>query len=578
VLVSIGTGCRTAAWLVLCGLAAPLHAQPIPPQSLPGLGGALGDPGSARQLLPEITPAPIPRPEIILPPLPAPAEAPRPSRLLLLLREVRIEGNSALSDEVLQREAAGFIGREVDANDLEELRRKLTLAYVERGYITSGAVLPDQQIVDGIVTYRIIEGRIAEIDVAGESGSVNEYVRARLGRGVHAPVDIRAIERSVQLLLQDPLVERLNVELQPGIDPGTATLRARVKEASPYSLGASVANNAPPNTGSVRGALVGTARNVLGMGEALTLQYGHSSGADDGSAALTVPISAGDTRLSLHYDYNESLVIEAPFQELDIRSRTKTFGAALSHPFIYEPSRTLVASVALDNRTSKTTLLDTLFSFSPGVREGTAHATVLRVSQDFVDRGAEQVIAARSTFNFGLPIFGATVNPDDPTARFQSWLGQAQLVRQVFGEHQVLVRANVQLTRQPLFSFEQFAVGGINTVRGYRENTLVRDNGVTVSLEGRIALARLPLPFAGDERRDGVIELAPFYDFGRGWNKNRATPTPREISSVGIGVRWDASPTLLVELYYGRALYDVIVSERDLQDSGVHFRLTTRLF
>ena len=41
-------------------------------------------------------------------------------------------------------------------------------------------------------------------------------------------------------------------------------------------------------------------------------------------------------------------------------------------------------------------------------------------------------------------------------------------------------------------------------MRGYRENTLVRDNGLSLSVEGRIPLTRLALPFTGDERREGV--------------------------------------------------------------------------
>ena len=37
------------------------------------------------------------------------------------------------------------------------------------------------------------------------------------------------------------------------------------------------------------------------------------------------------------------------------------------------------------------------------------------------------------------------------------------------------------------------------------------------------------------------LELAQFVDFGQGWDVNLKTPSPKNIASVGVGVRWALS-------------------------------------
>src|SRR5687768_9448833 len=73
----------------------------------------------------------------------------------IIVREFRFDGNTVYSDEVLSQVTAPYVNRPVTLDDLEEARRAITLKYVTNGYVNSGAVLPDQSVRDGIVTYRI---------------------------------------------------------------------------------------------------------------------------------------------------------------------------------------------------------------------------------------------------------------------------------------------------------------------------------------------------------------------------------------------------------------------------------------
>ncbi|MEE8291273.1 MAG: ShlB/FhaC/HecB family hemolysin secretion/activation protein, partial [Candidatus Tectomicrobia bacterium] len=137
---------------------------------------------------------------------------------------------------------------------------------------------------------------------------------------------------------------------------------------------------------------------------------------------------------------------------------------------------------------------------------------------------------------------------------------------------QLLVRLDVQLTTEPLFPLEQISVGGRFSVRGYRENQLVRDNGLIVSLESRLPLLR-NRPWAD------IVQVAAFVDFGRGWNRKVETPDPTTLVSIGLGLRWALTWDAPVpwrtqlEVFWGYPLKEVDTPGGDLQDLGLHLQL-----
>ena len=120
----------------------------------------------------------------------------------------------------------------------------------------------------------------------------------------------------------------------------------------------------------------------------------------------------------------------------------------------------------------------------------------------------------------------------------------------------------------------KLGVGGRYTVRGYRENLFVRDNGLTASLEYQFPL------FVDETGRDKYnLKIATFADWGRSWDEDDALPTSdaENISSVGLGVLWRPIDGLYAELYWGRDLDDKDLPTDTWQDRGFHFQVSYQL-
>jgi hemolysin activation/secretion protein len=326
-----------------------------------------------------------------------------------------------------------------------------------------------------MVTFHAVEGRVTAVNTIGTDHFDPDYFNARLERGLSVPFNVNGLQAEQQILLQDPLVRRLNLDIAPGLAPGEAKVQADVTEANRYSLNFQVANNQSPTVGETRGQVQGSVSNILGRGDTLAVQYGRSQGLNDGEITYSVPLFADDTRLNLRYDINGTLIISQALTALDITSRYNSYAIGLSRPFYRTPDAALNLGINLEKRDAQSFLLGQPFSFTAGSQDGKTNVTALRVFQDWGERDAEHALALRSTFSFGLNALGATVSNSGPSGTFFSWLGQGQYVRRIYQDWDLVLRANLQLSDKPLFPIEQFALGGIDTVRGYRQYLTVTE-------------------------------------------------------------------------------------------------------
>jgi hemolysin activation/secretion protein len=524
--------------------------------------------------LPEKPPPTLPPP--LVPPAPPALQERKPSPLLpVFVREIRLIGNTVFSAKELSEVTAPYTNREVTSVDLETLRLALTLYYVNRGYVTSGAIIPDQTITDGVVTIQIIEGKLQSIEVEGNKWFYSRYFERRIALAAGPPLNVNALQERLQLLQTDPRIQRLNAELRPGVTLGESILNLRVTEANPFKAWLEFNNFQSPTVGAEQGLVTVAHQNLTGWGDTLSLQYGRSRGVDPLlNFRYAVPVTARDTTLSAHYRRFDFAVQEDPFEPLDIENQAEIIGVSIRQPLYRTLQQEFAVALTAEHETNKTFLLGQPFEFVPGATNGVFRVSVLRFSQEWVHQTGTQVISALSRFSFGIGVLGATAtgNPAFADGRFFSWLGEAQWARQIQPlRMQLLARSVLQLSNDHLFPLEQIAVGGRYSVRGYREYTLVRDNAFLASFESRIPV------LTSTVGRD-LLYVVPFVDVGRSWDTTVPTPDPKTLASVGLGLIWNITSGSRFEVYWGQRLNDISSPNGNLQDHGIHLQLVVQAF
>jgi hemolysin activation/secretion protein len=544
----------------------------VEPPRRPGLG----EPSFPEERVPPVLPRPV------LPALPPPGPE-EPARLAgprVFVRQITVAGSTVFSEAALAAVTAPYVHREVTSEDLEALRLALTRLYIDAGYINSGAVLPNQTVTEGVVTYQIIEGELTSVTLEGHRWFREGYLRQRLTLDVAPPLHIGALQERLQRVQQDDRIARLEAELRPGVQLGESTLHVRVEERLPVFVALEFNNYQSPTVGAEQGLITVADRNLTGNGDILSITYGRSSGLNPQlDASYTLPVSPRETTFGLRYRRNDSSVVEARFAPLDIQSRSEIVTLSLRQPLYRTLRRELALALSGERLQSQTFLLGEPFSFSPGTQRGVAIDTAVRLVVEGFDRTPNQVMAVRSRFSVGVDALGATTNSGGlPDGRFFAWLGQFQGARRLTAHDiELLVRLDLQLTSDPLLPLEQVGLGGRFSVRGYRENQLVRDNALIASLESRIPLLR-------NRRWADSIQVVPFVDIGHGWNHHSATSDPTTLASIGLGVRWAATFGTVVplrpqcEVFWGYKLKEVRTEGGNLQDKGVHLQCVLAAF
>src|SRR4051794_10766191 len=158
-------------------------------------------PAAAQTARPSSTSPRVQQPSFELPPVVPPAGTDpavvggRP----FFLKQVQLLGSTALTAAEIDEITAPFLNRIVTVEDIDELRQRVTLAYLDRGYINSGALIPEQQIADGRLKIQVIEGRISQIDIAGLDHLRQSYIRDRLLLESGPPFNINALQRRMQI-------------------------------------------------------------------------------------------------------------------------------------------------------------------------------------------------------------------------------------------------------------------------------------------------------------------------------------------------------------------------------------------
>ena len=552
--------------------------------------------GWAQDSIPSpLVPAPTPMPKELPesePPLPSIlASVPVTERrgpilaLMVFTEEIRVLGSTVFTAEELAGVTNPYLNREITSEDIESLRVALTLLYVKHGYSTSGALVPDQAIVDGVLTIQIVEGKLSQINVEGNYWFRTSYFTSRLRLDAGPPVKVNSLQQRLQRFQTDRRIERINAELKPGERRGESLLNVRVAERRPIKAWLEYNNFTSPGVGSnqVFGTIAD--ENLLGFGDMLRVRYGQSFGTDTNAHGsginpnlnvnYLIPITPYDTTFGFDYRKLDFSTIQSSFKPLDITGKLQSFGFTLRQPVLRSPSQELALALTGQSQSFETTLLGNPFEFQSGSTNGISQVSVLRFSQEYVNRAPNQVISALSRMSFGLPILGATINSasQEATGEFFSWLGQTQLVRRVSPANiQLLARADLQVSNKHLFVIEQMAVGGRYSVRGYREFTMLRDNVFLGSLEARIPVYTSAV---GKE----LLYLVPFFDYGRGWNTTVTTPSPEWLASLGVGAIWHFWEGSRFEVYWGQRLNPPAQAHHtNLQDYGVHLQLVIEAF
>ena len=459
----------------------------------------------------------------------------RQNEILAEIKDIQFKGNTIFDDEELSMLVASFKGEKMTYEKLLSLRTKITDFYTENGYTTTSATVAVRNSASGIVEIEIVEAVLSDLQIEGASKLNKAYLYSRLPK-VGNPLNQQELVNSLARLRDDPMIEEIEADLAES-SAGENVINLKVKETSPFQTQFALSNTFSPSVGTLGGSAKAS-YHLFGYGDKVNFGYTRTEGLERFDAGYSIKLNPQNTQLSFAFAAADTEIIEDPISALDIQGDYQAIQLTARQPVPLSPSSEIIFTMQGDFLDSDS-FIETVvpFGFVDGLPDGESNISALRLIQEYFTRNGSSSLGIRSNFNVGLPIFGATETEIGIDGLFWSWQGQAQYLKRLnSGNLTLSSRLNVQLTPDQLLPIEQLTLGGFSTVRGYRQNLSIGDNGVIGSVELKIPIVGTP--------ESHFFSLFPFVNAGTIWNNSDEEIPTETLASVGIGASYQLRETI----------------------------------
>ncbi|MFP4472386.1 MAG: ShlB/FhaC/HecB family hemolysin secretion/activation protein [Candidatus Omnitrophota bacterium] len=494
----------------------------------------------------------------------------------VMIRTIRVEDYTLLTEDEVRSVTAEYEGQKLTLKDMQKIADLLTARYREKGFVTSRAYLPPQDLQSGVLVIRVVEGRLGEVDIRGNEHFRTDQLREQIGLKSQGYFDYSALQKSLVYINEHP-DRTARAVLVPGGKPGTTDVVLEVDDRLPFHAGVSY-----DNWGS---------RFIDEDRYALILEHNNLTGHDDkmyfkGQLAENQQLTLG----LLRYVYPVDMELEIgayalyskvrsgdEFAALDAEGEAAIYGLFLTQNLYETENAEVRANAGFDYKSIEDTML--------GAQLSRDELRVVKGGLDFdiSDRWGRSILVTE--VDRGIPdILGGMAAEDPHSSRGGAGSG-AEFTKGIVNlfrlqpmpwETALLWKNYGQFSNDTLVASEEFQIGGPTSVRGYPPAEFSGDKGWYTALELSIPVYPIPrdagAPFSKDRLYD-ALRLVLFWDWAYA-QRNRPDAGEKEkhtLQGAGFGLRYNVTEDLDFRLEIGYPLSGPTPSDGDHMHPWVEF-------
>ncbi|HDS0949882.1 TPA: ShlB/FhaC/HecB family hemolysin secretion/activation protein [Stenotrophomonas maltophilia] len=495
------------------------------------------------------------------------------------INEYIVRGNTVLDARQIERAVEPYLGPGKTLADVEQARDAVNALYQQAGYQSVYVELPEQQVSGGVVLLKVQQTPIGQLRVTGDAPASPERLLRRVPALAEGKVpDFNQAQKELTALNEGGRRQVMPL-VREGAAPGTMDVDLQVDEKSPWRASAALNNDHSADTEKLRLSASLAYDDLWRRGHSVSLGLFIAPEDTDQakvfSASYTMPFEGTPWSLEASGYRSDSRVLNAGGQG-GVGSGTNVIGnghsVGLKLNYRVPGSslwwRQLSLGVDFKDTEEDTQMggdsLKTPLKYAPitlafvGVRQGESNQTSIN---------AQLVAGTRRLFGYGSSAtdFGNKRYWADPS--FVAFKADVSNTHSSASDWQWYARGSLQLTDAPLVSAEQFAAGGMYTVRGYLSAEAIGDYGGLASLEWRTPALSL---WKGSDLR--------VYAFADAAYLRLRQPLPEQrdkynLASSGLGAQMRLGEHLQLRLDYAWPFSDGPVTSKE--DPRLHFNIST---
>ena len=450
-----------------------------------------------------------------------------------------------------------FLGKRISLHHVYQIADAITKKYRNAGYILTKAIVPPQEINDGVVRVNIMEGFIDRVRVRGRLKGPKKLMNAYRKRLLKSrPLHAKDLERYLLLIDDLPGVFVKSVLTPSENQPGASDLTL-ILDNKPFSAHAGVDNRGTKFNGPFQFIVGGAEHSLLGFYEKAGIQGIVTSDTEElyyFNLFYEAPISNEGTTFRLSGAFSQSKP-GSSLEVFNVEGESHTFSFNLNHPFIRSRGENLRGQLGYTHRNTETDILGSLDS------EDRLRILKLGMVYDYADRHRGINLISFS-ISQGLNILDATESGSLNLTRaqgksdFTKISGKLQRLQQLAPSWMLLGSLSGQYAFDKLLASEEFGVGGVNFGRAFDPSEITGDQGLGLGLE-------LQRAFDLKKKFLRSLQAYAFFDYGSVWNRI-STPTgekQQELTSTGLGARFNLTKHFSGYVELAKPLNRVVASQ-----------------
>ncbi len=436
---------------------------------------------------------------------------------------------------------------------LPKFDKEVTDLLTDKGYVTSRSNSSQQSLIDGDLQVQVIESYIEKIIINDDNFFDKAQIKTAFGFD-----DLPKGGKILNIHDIEPALERINrlssskvtVKIIQGSAPNKSIIVIENHPKNTARLNLSYDNIGSKTTGVRRETIAFAQDNLLHLNDSFNLSRTANdldpkndkryNNATNGN--WSVPF--GQHTFTLSGGKNSYFFLTGSSGNIRASGFTITKAVAMESVLIKEKTYKINSNFSLSNRDNQI--------FTDELRNETqsrkSTIATLALSNTLLLNSA--TLFLKPSYNKSLNILNArqddaTTSRFTPHADLEIFKFYANYSRKfVILKSEVPASYNFsldsQLSKNHLYSIDQFSSGGFYSVRGFRQGSISGDSGFNIRNEITVSLGQLILTQISDEKKStnlahlNYFTATPFYDYGH--VQNRGTANGGRLSSAGLKI------------------------------------------
>lgn len=470
------------------------------------------------------------------------------------LKKIVTDPSAVLTDAELDIIIKPYEGKQVQLNDIYAIVDKINALYNEKGYVTCRAFLPPQTITDGTVKLLLVEGRTGTATVSGNKYTKAKYITNRLHLAKGEIANIKQLNKDL-LLFNATNSTQLRIMMKAGAEPGTTDYEITAYEPKRDTWTIFEDNAGSDTSGQYRTGLFFNTKSLSGNCDALSLGTVISEGTKAANVMYSRSLGRSGTKMNLLYSTNAVETVKGEFAD-KIKGHANSYTIGFIQPILVNETTRTELSLDYNRQNSKT---DWLIPIRFNIVDDKVQDVTLGYA--LTNYGASHVFYQKHSYVRGYYKKEADMGTGaEPSSSHFGFYKFNALYQKLYKAGQMWnIRADAQWSGdEGMVSSRQYYIGGMYSVRGYKENYLGGDSGFTFSAEYAVPVINRNTNAFG------------FFDYGHVYSNAQSDEQKDVLASVGLGVRSTINQNLSASLILGIPLQRHFMTE-DVSKTRLHF-------